>query len=57
MPGLTTEQHEIYTPDLLERLKYIGCPNDCSGNGECKRGSTYIPKIYYLISENVMYSL
>ena len=42
-PGLTTEQPTIYTPALLERLKYIGCPNDCSGNGECKRGSTYIP--------------
>jgi len=37
-PGITTGSPNIFTKDLLNTLKDMGCPYDCHGNGVCMRG-------------------
>jgi len=29
----------VFTPELLESLQAIGCPEDCSGKGVCEKGN------------------
>jgi len=37
-PGTTKQS--VFNVDLLLSLRDIGCSNDCSGNGECRKGIT-----------------
>ena len=37
-PSATTELPGDFTQELLETLKDVGCPKDCSGNGKCIKG-------------------
>lgn len=33
------DQALIFTPEILETIKELSCLNDCSGNGQCVKGT------------------